>query len=177
MDDLALAQALQAGASDAMEALLRRYGSLLRYVVGGILRHPEETEDCLNEVCLQLWQKAGQYDPEKGSLSAWLTAIARNMAINRLKTLRRDAALQSEAEPVSAVTPETEVLRRERLERLRHLVERLPEVDRQLFYRKYYYVQPMAQIAAEMGLSLRSAEGRLYRLRKLLQRELGGDGL
>ena len=175
MDDSALIAALQSGADGAMDALLRRYGGLLRYVAGGVLRHPEETEDCLSEICLQLWQKAGQFDPAKGSLSAWLTAIARNMALNRLKALRRDEARRSETEPVSNHTPETEVLRQERLDKLRAAVNALSDFDRQLFYRKYYYMQPMAQIAAEMGLSPRSAEGRLYRLRKQLQERLGGE--
>ena len=35
-----------------------------------------------------------------------------------------------------------------------------------LFYRKYYYLQPTAQIAAELGMTERAVEGRLYRLKK-----------
>ena len=45
-------------------------------------------------------------------------------------------------------------------------IARLGETDRQLFYRRYYYLQPVAQIAAEMGMTERAAEGRLYRLRQ-----------
>ena len=103
--------------------------------------------------------------------------MARNAAVSRLRTLRRDAERRSEEEPVFPGTPETEVLRRERVQRLGQALSRLPDTERELFYRKYYYLQSMAQIAAEMGLSLRAAEGRLYRLRKQLQKELGGDGL
>ena len=40
-----------------------------------------------------------------------------------------------------------------------------------MFYRKYYYCQSTAQIAAELGLTERGVEGRLYRLRQ----KLGGD--
>lgn len=177
MEDAVLIAALQNQAPEAMEQLLDRYGGLLRYVIGGILRHPEEIEDCFSEVSLTLWQKIGSFDPQRGSLSAWLTAVARNTAVSRLRTLRRDAEHRSEEEPVSPSTPETEVLRREQVQRLGQVLSRLPDTDRQLFYRKYYYLQPMAQIAAEMGLSLRAVEGRLYRLRKQLQKELGGDGL
>lgn len=53
-------------------------------------------------------------------------------------------------------------------------MSRLGDMDRQLFYRKYYYFQPAAQIAAELGLTVRGVEGRLHRLRKRLKRELGG---
>ena len=68
------------------------------------------------------------------------------------------------------------MLQKEQADRLRTAVDRLPDRDRTLFYRRYYYLQPVAQIAAEMGLSLRGAEGRLYRLRQRLRQELGGDG-
>ena len=48
------------------------------------------------------------------------------------------------------------------------------ERDRELFLRKYYYYQPTAQIAAESGMTVRAVEGKLYRIRKHLQSELGG---
>ena len=54
-------------------------------------------------------------------------------------------------------------------------VERLGDMDRNLFYRKYYYLQSTAQIAAELGVTERAVEGRLYRLRKKLQHLLGGE--
>ena len=44
-----------------------------------------------------------------------------------------------------------------------------------LFYRKYYYLQSTAQIAAELGSTERAVEGKLYRLRKKLQKLLGGE--
>lgn len=53
---------------------------------------------------------------------------------------------------------------------------RLGQNDRALFYRKYYYLQPTAQIAAELGMTERAVEGRLYRLKKRLRTMLGGDG-
>ena len=53
---------------------------------------------------------------------------------------------------------------------------RLGQNDRALFYRKYYYLQSTAQIAAELGMTGRAVEGRLYRLKKRLRMMLGGDG-
>ena len=60
-------------------------------------------------------------------------------------------------------------------ERLKAALGGLRDRDRQLFYRRYYYLQPLSQIAAEMGMTERAAEGRLYRLRQRLRQELGGD--
>lgn len=162
-----------------MEALLWKYGPLLRYVIGGILRDPQDAEDCLSEVSLSLWQKLAGFDPAKGSLSAWLTAAARNTALNHWKArARRQSRLaEPEQEPADHTTPEREVLRKEQAEQLRAAVARLEHRDKQLFYRKYYYCQSTSQIAAEMGMTERAAEGRLYRLRQRLRQELGGDGL
>ena len=69
MDDRQRMEALRQGKPQAMDELLARYGGLLRYVIGGILSHPQEAEDCFSEVCLLLWQKAGCYDPAKGPLA------------------------------------------------------------------------------------------------------------
>ena len=44
-----------------------------------------------------------------------------------------------------------------------------------MFDRKYYYLQSTRQIAAELGTSERAVEGKLYRLRKKLQKALGGE--
>lgn len=177
MDDRALLELLDRDHNAGMEALLGRYAPLLRYVVGGVLRDRQDAEDCYSEVTLLLWRRLSDYDPGRGSLTAWLTAVARNTALNHLKAkLRRERHLaEPETDAPAPDTPEDALLRRERTERLNAAIGRLGETDRQLFYRRYYYLQPVAQIAAEMGMTERAAEGRLYRLRQRLRQELGGD--
>ena len=54
MTDLELARLLRADRDTGMEALLRQYGPLLRYVIGGVLRDPQDAEDCYSEVTLSL---------------------------------------------------------------------------------------------------------------------------
>lgn len=177
MDDSALLDLLSQDQHAGMEALLGRYSPLLRYVVGGVLRDRQDAEDCYSAVTELLWRHLEDYDPARGSLTAWLTALARNTALNQLKArLRREQHLtEPETEPAHTDTPEDILLRQERAERLKAAVSGLGARDKQLFYRRYYYLQPVAQIAAEMGMTERSAEGRLYRLRQRLRRELGGD--
>lgn len=174
MSDAELLSQFTQNRAQGIEALLRQYTPLLRYVINGILRDPQDAEDCFSEVSLALWQKLDGFDSEKGSLSAWLTAIARNAALNHLKARIRREKHQPE-EPPEVLTPEQEVLRRERAELLRDIVAKLPDLDRKLFYRRYYYLQPVMQIAAELGMSQRAVEGRLYRLRQRLRDELGGE--
>lgn len=67
--------------------------------------------------------------------------------------------------------------RRERQEALRWAMKELRPLERQIFYRKYYYRQSTAQIAAELSLTERAVEGKLYRARQRLRKALGGgDG-
>ena len=59
-------------------------GVLLR-----ILRERAEAEDALQEVYTRVWLRAGRYDPAKGRGMTWLIAIARNLAIDRLRARAR----------------------------------------------------------------------------------------
>ena len=66
-------------------------------------------------------------------------------------------------------------MQQERRQALERALTALPQRDRLLFYRKYYYRQSTAQIAAELGTTERAVEGRLYRIKKALREQLGGD--
>lgn len=158
-----------------LELLRRQYGGLVSYVVRGICRESRDAEECVSDVWLAVWEKAERFDPRRGSLSGWLTAVARNAALNRLRRRRLEIQALEEGDG-AAPSPEEAVLRREDLERLRAVVQSLGREERRLFARKYYYCQSTAQMAAELGLSERAVEGRLYRLRQKLQKRLGGEG-
>ena len=178
MEDRELARRLAGREAGSADELLRRHGPMLRYIIAPILSDPREREECLNDVVMRVWERAGQYDPERGSFAAWLSAIARNTARSRLQRGMRAQEPLSPDEAVAdpAPGPEELVLRQERARRLREAVAALGETQRQLFYRKYYYLQSTAQMAAELGMTQRAVEGRLRRLRAHLRRELGGDG-
>lgn len=159
------------------EALLRHYGPLLRYVISPILPDAQDREECVSEAAMRVWDGIGQFDPGRGSWTAWLTTVARHAALNHARRNRRheaEGALPEET-PSTAPTPEEELLRRERQEALCRALRQLSPGERALFYRKYYYLQSTAQIAAELGMTERAVEGRLYRLKKQLRRMLGGE--
>ena len=158
------------------EELLRHFGPLLRYVITPFLSDPRDREEVLQDCVLKVWQEIDRFDPEKGSWTSWLTAIARNAALNRARAEKnRETGELSDDEADSASTPEEEALRRERREALLRALNTLGSRDRILFYRKYYYRQSTAQIAAELGMSERAVEGRLYRIRQKLKDLLKGE--
>lgn len=159
-----------------MDALLLHYGPLMRYIIAPILQNPQDREDCLSEVLMRVWEKIGQFDGEKGSFRAWLTAITRNTALNYARKASGSSAEElSESTPSPELSPEETLLKKERQEALKTALSRLSYKDRLLFYRKYYYRQSTAQIAAELGMTERAVEGKLYRVKKQLRKSLGGE--
>ncbi len=177
MDSNTLISRLKAREESALKDLQRGFGPLMRYIIAPILPDAQDREECLNECILRVWNSIGQFDPQKGSWNAWLTALTRNAALNRARARREPHQPLTETIPSPAPTPEEQLLQKERQVRLLQAVKGLSDGDRALFYRKYYYLQSTEQIARELGLTQRAVEGRLYRLRARLREQLGGDDL
>ena len=176
MDHSELIRAMKDRRSDALPRFQTAFAPLVKYIVAPFLPDGRDREECLSDVFMKAWESIGDYDPEKGTVTAWLGAIARNTALNRRRAneRRREDGPPDEALPAPGDGPEEAALRAEAVRALWRAVDRLDRRERDLFLRKYYYYQPTAQIAAELGLSLRAVEGKLYRVRKRLQNELGG---
>lgn len=169
---------LLAGEPDALDGVSAAYTPLLNYVIFAILEDKQEREECLADVLHQVWLSRERFDPEKGTFTTWLTALARNAALNRRRAQRRREAGRAEWDeklPHPGDGPEEQVLKAEEREQLQQAIRKLSHQEQVLFYRKYYYLQSTRQMAAELGTSQRAVEGKLYRLRKKLQKALGGE--
>lgn len=158
------------------EELLRYYGPLMRYIIYPILSDAQDREECLSETAMRVWDKIELYNPRLGSWNAWLTALTRNTALNLARRNRRHGETEEipPTLPSAEPTPEEVLLQKERQQMLLDALSMLSSKDRALFYRKYYYLQSTAQIASELALTERAVEGRLYRIKKRLQKVLGG---
>ena len=174
MKEAEIIAGLKDGDNQAMEALMQQYGPFLRYILTPMLPNTGEREECFSEVITRIWQKQAQYDPTKGSRKAWMAAIARNAALNWNRNRKQTESLSEEI-PTDTMIPEDILLRKERQKALEQALLQVSRQERQLFYRKYYYLQSTAQIARELGMTERAVEGKLYRLKKKLRELLGGD--
>lgn len=173
--DEKIIELLKAQKDEGLRLLDRQYSGLVHYIVGNILENPEDSEECINDIYIKIWNSIASYSPQKGKFTTWLTAVARNTALNYLKYKQHRNHEELEEDAAGTSSLEEEVLRRERAEELKKAIATLSLEEQHLFYRKYYYLQKTAQIAAELGMTERSVEGKLYRLRKKLQQQLGGD--
>ena len=159
----------------SLEQLKLHYGPLIRYVITPILSDERDREEVFSDILVRAWDRVGQYDPNSGSWTNWLSAIARNAAIDRVRRNPPVSSELTETIPAPRSDPELELLRKERQRELYAAISALERGEQALFYRKYYYRQSTAQIAAECGTTERAIEGRLYRIKRKLRKELGGD--
>lgn len=162
-----------------LSLLQQEYGGLLHYVVWGILQVPQDVEECMNDIYLRIWEKADHYQTEKGTLRVWLTTVAKHAALDYAKSRNRRLEIPfSELEEMFGSSlpessPEEIVLQKERMADWKDCIASLKPGERNLFYRRYYYLQSERQIGAELGMTKRAVEGKLYRIRKKLQKKIG----
>ena len=177
MQEQAIIELLIERDEKGMDALLRHYGPLMRYVIAPIVKNPQDQEDCLSEAAMRIWEGIERFNRGRGSWSAWLTAVTRNTALNYVRNISHRGSGEEIPEnlPSPEPTPEEAMIRQERQAAVNQALRRLSSKDRVLFYRKYYYLQSTAQIASELGMTERAVEGKLYRLKKQLRRMLGGE--
>lgn len=182
MEDKEIITYIKMKNENAAELFIYKYGPLIRYIIAPFLNNNQDMEECINDIVLKVCDKIDMFDSEKGSWNAWITAIARNTALNMVRAKKDDGKLivAFDADETlqirsSELSPEEILVNKERQRIVIEAIQSLAYREKLIFYRKYYYQQSTAQIAAELGLTERSVEGRLYRIRMKLRDMIGGE--
>jgi len=81
-----LVSALVAGHTKALEKLYHSYSASLLGVISKIVKQDNVAEDVLQETFLKIWTSIGQYDSTKGRLFTWMARLAKNKAIDHLRS-------------------------------------------------------------------------------------------
>jgi RNA polymerase sigma-70 factor (ECF subfamily) len=109
VSDLDLTRGLAAGDIGSLSRAYDAYGIHVYSVALRMLRDPQQAEDVVFDCFLELWQHAGEFDPERGSVRAHLIASARLLALDRLKGRTRSGsrsqALMSQDDQGAAPDP------------------------------------------------------------------------
>src|SRR5579862_2221350 len=85
-DDGDLARRLQQRDADAMRELYDRYGRLVYSLILRIVRNSAAAEDLVQETFLRVWNRMQAFDQERGALGPWVLTVARNRAIDYLRS-------------------------------------------------------------------------------------------
>lgn len=177
MIDDKLVEDMREGDQEALTRIIDKYAAYVGTIVWNIVRDrltKADVEEIVSDVFLTLWRSADRIYP--GKLKGYLSAMARRRSINALRSVRQDMALEEDELPILAPGPEDEYLRQTEYAALRHTVDDLPEPDRTIFIRHYFYYQKTAEIAQALGISVSTVKIRLWRGRERLRRELTKGG-
>lgn len=78
------------GEQAALQQLYRQEGARLLGVVMRIVKDRGMAEDIVHDACLNIWQRADSFDPERGSARTWIFSIARHLALNAIRQRDRE---------------------------------------------------------------------------------------
>jgi len=92
----------------AFRDLYRATASKLMGVLLRILAERAEAEDALQELFIRVWLRAGRYDSDRGRGMTWLIALARNLAIDRIRARRETTSDDKSMEAVADTAPRAE---------------------------------------------------------------------
>jgi len=82
----ALVQGLKAGDKAAIDQLYKMYAASLFGIITRIVKFDEIAEDVLQDTFLKIWKSIGQYDSTKGRLFTWMANLAKNTAIDQIRS-------------------------------------------------------------------------------------------
>ena len=105
-NDVELVARMQRRDPHALAELYDRYGRLVYSLILRVVRDTGIAEDLVQETFLRVWNRVAGFDAQKGSIGPWLLAVARNRAIDYLRSSRRRPSVGGESEIETAVPSE-----------------------------------------------------------------------
>ena len=182
MDDAGIVELYLLRDEDAIGQTSAKYGSRLRTLAHGIVLDQETAEECENDTYLEAWNSIPPHAPDP--LAPYVCRIARNLAVNRYhagraEKRRGDYELvldEMEACIPSGVDIETELEAKELSAAIDRFLSTLSREDRFLFVRRYWYADPVGELAAMTHSSANRVSVRLFRLREKLRITLTKEG-
>ena len=175
MTEAEIKKSLLARNPDALETLRQEYERYCAAIVRGILSDRLDVEEVVSDVWMQVWTSIPPNDPDH--LRLYVGRIARNLALNRLEYLGAEKRAAPPLEELNAVSPDRSLERQVLRDAIEGFLRAQKPDHRQMFLRRYWYGDDVAQIAARWGCSKTKVAGILFRLRRKLREYLEKEDL
>lgn len=184
MDDSKIVDLYWARSQQAIAESERKYGAYCRTVARNILARTEDVEECVNDTWLRAWNTIPPQRPT--FLQAFFGKLTRNLSLDRW---RRDRAQKRGGSQVELALDELEdcLAARDRVDEvldvqttaqlISNFVRGLPQQDRMLFIRRYWYLDDIQTLAKTFGMGQSQVKSRLHRIRQRLKTELEKEGV
>ena len=175
LSDEALLAGLTFGDAETGRAFILRFQGRVYGLALTILRDPAMAEDVAQEAFLRAWKHGQSYDPRRGTVTAWMARITRNLAIDALRLRRAevmDPDVLAVVAPPSDDSVEEAALTSEATVAVRRALRRLPEEQCRALLLAAFYGKTAEEISRSEEIPLGTAKTRirlgLRRIRALL---------
>lgn len=167
----------------AFEELYTRYSNILYATAMKFLKQDADAQDVVQDVFIQIWDKAKLYDPAKGKPLTWALTLTRNRSIDRIRAIQRRSRLRDDFEKESTVDESTgvrealsEVDASEKGQILRGAVSQLSRQQRKVIELAFFGGLTQSEIAEKLGEPLGTVKARarrgLMKLKEILGHQL-----
>ena len=183
MEDQKIIELYWSRNEEAIRQTADRYGQYCYAIAYNILSVREDSEECVNDTYLDAWNSMPPHKPTV--LSAFLGKITRRIAIDRWRQAHAQKrgggemplVLEELHACVGSGDPATEMEFEELKSQIREFLQGLPERDRGIFLRRYFYVEEIPAIARRYMLRQSNVRLILSRTRQKLREYLEKEGL
>ena len=167
---------------DAIRETGVKYGGYCRKIAYNIVANDEDSEECINDTYLSAWNSMPEERPDL--LAPYLAAIVRNHALTLYRkshSQKRGAgqtalALDELLEVADSSSTEDKVDLSLLSGHINSFLADLNTTDRIVFVRRYFYVDPLSDIADALSMSESAVKSLLFRLRRKLKKSLIQEG-
>lgn len=177
MDDRQIIALFYERSEQAITELSKKYGDLCFKIAINILSDPQDAEECVNDAYLGAWNSIPPQNPTP--LRAYLCRIVRNLALKKLRTntaLKRGGQLEISLSELENCIPDNtfdeHLSAKELTAHLNAFLSTLHRDDRVMFLKRYWFAEPLSEIAKTFGITEHNASVRLGRIRKKLYQYL-----
>src|SRR5437588_2282560 len=167
--DVDLMLGIQSGDADALSQLYDRYNGVMKALILRIIHNETEADDLLQEVFMEIWNRAKNFSAKKGKPLGWMVTLARRRAIDGLRKkqayARAEQRLQNETEQqpdawVHYATAEEIMLGDTRV-LIRKVINRLPPAQQQAIDLAFFRGMSQREIAGKTNTPLGTVKTRL----------------
>lgn len=162
-DDLLLA-GLASGDSELSVAFVRRFQSRVFGVAMGVLGDPSQAEDVAQQAFERAWRHAAVFDPRRGSVTTWLTAITHHLAVDAVRARRPAPVDPGDLEEVLGAGPdgpEHATLAAESAAELRAAIRALPVDQARALVLAAFRGLTAREVAESEGIPVGTAKTRI----------------
>lgn len=184
MDDNSIIDLYWDRSESAISETALKYGSFCHSIAYNILSNNEDAEESVSDTFLTAWNSMPPHRPS--ILAAFLGKITRHLSIDRWRS--KTAAKRGGGEMELAIeelgysladtrTVEGDFARKELCRGLNRILEDLPEIQRSVFLCRYWYLDPIGDIAEHFGFTEAKVNSMLHRTRNKIRTRLEKEGL